>query len=100
MKENIQQTALTKHFRALGTSISLTVFGTLDQTVLEKSADLVNHYEDVFIIEKFDFNDLLYFRYLFIAKEGWNLRNEIAHGILIPEQYTVELFNWVFFFFS
>ena len=33
MKENIQQTALTKHFRALGTSISLTVFGTLDQAV-------------------------------------------------------------------
>ncbi len=54
---------------------------------------------DDFIIEKFDFNDLLYFRYLFIAKEGWNLRNEIAHGILIPEQYTVELFNWVFFAF-
>lgn len=54
---------------------------------------------DEFIIEKFDFNDLLYFRYLFIAKEGWNLRNEIAHGVLIPEQYTVELFNWVFFAF-
>lgn len=54
---------------------------------------------DDFIIEKFDFNDLLYFRYLFIAKEGWNLRNEIAHGVLIPEQYTVELFNWVFFAF-
>ena len=42
---------------------------------------------------------LLYFSYLFIAKEGWNLRNEIAHGVLIPEQYTVELFNWVFFAF-
>ena len=54
---------------------------------------------DEFIIEKFDFNDLLYFRYLFIAKEGWNLRNEIAHGVLISEQYTVELFNWVFFAF-
>lgn len=54
---------------------------------------------DEFIIEKFDFNDLLYFRYLFIAKEGWNLRNEIAHGVLIPEQYTVELFNWVFLAF-
>lgn len=54
---------------------------------------------DDFIIKKFDFNDLLYFRYLFIAKEGWNLRNDIAHGILNPEQYTVELFNWVFFAF-
>lgn len=54
---------------------------------------------DDFVIEKFDFNDLLYFRYLFIAKEGLNLRNEIAHGILIPEQYTVELFNLVFFAF-
>ena len=52
MKENIQQTALTKHFRALGTSISLTVFGTLDQTVLEKSADLVNHYEDVLTVNR------------------------------------------------
>lgn len=54
---------------------------------------------DDFVIEKFYFNDLLYFRYLFIAKEGLNLRNEIAHGILIPEQYTVELFNCVFFAF-
>ena len=54
---------------------------------------------DDFIIKKFDFNDLLYFRYLFIAKEGWNLRNDIAHGILNPKQYTVELFNWVFFAF-
>lgn len=54
---------------------------------------------DDFVIEKFDFNDLLFFRYLFIAKEGMNLRNEIAHGILIPEQYTVELFNYVFFAF-
>lgn len=54
---------------------------------------------DDFIIKKFDFNDLLYFRYLFIAKEGWNLRNEIAHGVLIPEQYTIELFNLVFFAF-
>ena len=52
MKENIQQTALTKHFRALGTSISLTVFGTLDQAVLEKSADLVNHYEDVLTVNR------------------------------------------------
>lgn len=54
---------------------------------------------DDFIIKKFDFNDLLFFRYLFIAKEGLNLRNEIAHGVLIPEQYTVELFNYVFFAF-
>ena len=52
MKENIQQTALTKHFRALGTSISLTVFGTLDQAVLEKSADLVNHYEDILTVNR------------------------------------------------
>ncbi len=54
---------------------------------------------DDFIIKKFDFNDLLFFRYLFIAKEGLNLRNEIAHGVLIPEQYTVEIFNYVFFAF-
>lgn len=54
---------------------------------------------DDFIIKKFDFNDLLFFRYLFIAKEGLNLRNEIAHGVLNPEQYTVELFNYVFFAF-
>ncbi len=36
----------------MGTSISLTVFGTLDQTVLEKSADLVNHYEDVLTVNR------------------------------------------------
>lgn len=54
---------------------------------------------DDFISENFEPNDLLYFRYLFVAKEGWNLRNDIAHGNLTPEQYTVELFNYVFFAF-
>ena len=54
---------------------------------------------DEFITEHFEPNDLLYFRYLFIAREGVNLRNDIAHGNLTPEQYTVELFNYVFFAF-
>ena len=54
---------------------------------------------DEFITEQFEPNDLLYFRYLFIAKEGWNLRNDIAHGNLNPEQYTIELFNLIFFAF-
>ena len=52
MKENIQKTALTSHFRALGTRISLTVFGTLDQTVLEKSEELVSHYEDILTVNR------------------------------------------------
>lgn len=54
---------------------------------------------DDFIIEKIGFDDLLFFRYLFIAKEGMNLRNDIAHSLLIPTQYTIEKFNLVFFAF-
>lgn len=51
------------------------------------------------LIKIFSFEDMLYFRYLFIAHQGYNLRNDIAHSLLIPEQYTIELFNLVFFAF-
>lgn len=65
--------------------------------IREKDINLLLY--DDFIIEKLTFNDLLFFRYLFIAKQGRNLRNNIAHSLLIPEQYTIELFNLVFFAF-
>lgn len=52
-----------------------------------------------FFINLFTFEDILYFRYLFISHQGYNLRNDIAHGLLLPEQYTIELFNLVFFAF-
>ena len=65
--------------------------------VREKDINLLLY--DKFIISKLTFEDLLYFRYLFVAKEGQNLRNNVAHSLLIPEQYTFELFNLVFFAF-
>lgn len=52
-----------------------------------------------FLMKLLSFEDILYFRYLFVAHQGYNLRNDIAHGLLIPGQYTVELFNLVFFAF-
>ncbi len=54
---------------------------------------------DNYLAKVFTFEDILFFRYLFVAKEGLNLRNDIAHSLLLPEQYTVELFNLVFFAF-
>ncbi|MFI3300384.1 MAG: DUF4209 domain-containing protein [Candidatus Gastranaerophilales bacterium] len=62
-----------------------------------REKDIMDLLYDDFLIEQLSFDDLLYFRYLFIAKEGLNLRNTVAHALLIPENYTYELFNLVFF---
>jgi hypothetical protein len=37
----------------------------------------------------FDEEDLLFFNYLFISKEGINLRNNIAHSYYKPHDYSL-----------
>lgn len=76
---------------------SITTKVTEPHIIREKDINTLLY--DDFIIKKFTFEDLLYFRYLFVAHQGYNLRNDIAHSLLIPNQYTVELFNLVFFAF-
>lgn len=37
---------------ALGTSITLQIFGTQDRSLLQKSFDLIDHYEDIFTVNR------------------------------------------------
>lgn len=46
--------------------------------------------------ELFDEDDLLFLRFLLIEKTGYNLRHEIAHALLLPQQYNVELMHLLF----
>ncbi|MCF8239744.1 MAG: DUF4209 domain-containing protein [Melioribacteraceae bacterium] len=48
------------------------------------------------IKELFDEDDLLFLRILFIEKTGINLRNEVAHSLLLPQQYSVEFMHLLF----
>lgn len=38
----------------------------------------------------FDENDMLLFRYIFVSKNGLNLRNNIAHSFLQFNDYRIE----------
>ena len=37
---------------ALGTSITLQIFGTQNRDLLQKSFDLIDHYEDIFTVNR------------------------------------------------
>ena len=40
------------HHHALGTSITLQIFGTQDRKLLQKSFDLIDHYEDLLTVNR------------------------------------------------
>lgn len=42
------------HHHALGTSITLQIFGTQDRKLLQKSFDLIDHYEDLLTVNRDD----------------------------------------------
>lgn len=48
------------------------------------------------IKELFNEDDLLFLRILLIEKTGINLRNEVAHSLLLPQQYSVEFMHLLF----
>ncbi|MBU2493320.1 MAG: DUF4209 domain-containing protein [Bacteroidetes bacterium] len=52
-------------------------------------------YEDK-VTELFDEDDLLFLRYLLVEKTGFNLRNGVAHSLLLPQQYSVEFMHLLF----
>lgn len=39
------------------------------------------------LTQVFDQDDLLLFKQTF-TNEGYNIRNDVAHGLLMPEEYT------------
>ena len=52
MTNNLSTLTLTKKFHALGTNISLSVFGQTDTSVLDASEQLVNRYEDLLTVNR------------------------------------------------
>ena len=51
-------------------------------------------YEDA-IKELFDKDDLLFFKFLLVEKLGYNLRNNIAHAMLLFPEYSVDYIHLV-----
>lgn len=66
----------------------------LPTTVLAKGNMREMYIEELLEIEEmkkyFDENDMLLFRYIFVSKNGLNLRNNIAHSFLQFNDYRIE----------
>ena len=67
-------------------------------TVTGKGNVLREKYIEELLAEKeiqkyFDENDLLFFNYLFVAKDGMNLRNNIAHSFYRYQNYNFQLMH-------
>lgn len=52
MIKNLAQKQVVGHHHALGTSITLQIFGTQKRDLLKKSFDLIDHYEDIFTVNR------------------------------------------------
>lgn len=65
----------------------------LRTTVFAKGHMREMYIEELLALDKlrnyFNENDILLFRYLLVSKNGWNLRNSVAHAYLRFNQYTV-----------
>lgn len=68
--------------RRLGGTVSKTKHGTDTELVLLEG--LLN---DDCLKKVFDANDMLLFRETF-TNEGYNIRNNVAHGMYLPQEYT------------
>ena len=70
----------------------------ISTTVVGKGNTLREKYIEELLAEKeiqkyFDENDLLLFNYLFVAKDGMNLRNNIAHCFYKNQNYSFQLMH-------
>lgn len=63
-------------------------------TTHEKDLNGLLHDENIKVF--LDEDELLFFKYLFIEQEGLNLRNKIAHSLLLEQEYSVDIANMVF----
>lgn len=63
----------------------LTTFNEEKQEVVEKSLDSILNSKDA--EEIFEEKELYFFKFL-LLKNGYNLRNEVAHTLIFPDQYT------------
>ena len=62
---------------------------------ISKEKDLNALLRDQSLNYLLDPDDLFFLRYLFIEKAGNNLRNDVAHSLLISEEYTIDKFHLI-----
>jgi hypothetical protein len=68
--------------------------GSDPETVREKDLKALLYDEN--IKDFLDEDELLFFRYLFVEQEGFNLRNQVAHCLLYEDEYELEYANLLF----
>jgi len=64
-------------------------------TAHEKDLNALLHDENIKKI--FDEDELIFFKYLFIEQNGLNLRNKVAHSLLLEQDYNLGIANLLFF---
>ena len=64
-------------------------------TVREKDLNALLYDENIKAI--FDDDELMFFKYLFIEQKGLNLRNRLAHSLLLEQEYDIEKATLLFF---
>ena len=62
-----------------------------ENKVIEEEKNINDIFHDNIIKETLNEEDYRFLKYLLIEKGGENLRHEIAHGLLLPENYTFEI---------
>lgn len=64
-----------------------------DGTVQEKLIDELLREE--LILEKFSQDEVLFFKFVLIEKGGYNLRNRVAHSLMIYPEYGIDLIHYL-----
>jgi len=70
--------------RLLGANTIVNAKGVIREMFIEELLETKE------IQAKFNEDDRMLFRYVFVGRFGLNLRNQIAHCFLLPDQYTLE----------
>ena len=71
--------------------------GSISYTMQDKAGNNVSREKDINwilhedeIIQLFTKDDLLFFKFLLIEQAGYNLRNRVAHSLMLFQEYTIE----------
>jgi hypothetical protein len=80
----------------LKNNINITQINLEGRTPPMVELDLNKLLYDSQIKEVIDHENLAFFRFLFIEKQGYNLRNDVAHGLLHERLYSEYLANLLF----
>jgi hypothetical protein len=83
-------------FRDLCEMLGISTFYTetdIHKKVISKERDLNSLLRDQNLMSIIDQNDLFFFKYFFIEKSATNLRNDVAHSLMIADEYTINKFH-------